>query len=176
MLHCDDTDLTKMHSCEAHINVPCVDHMVHVARITPLKYRISEDVVKVYGGKPDVTCEAKGADALTIARNTVVYDVGDVKMIKRWPLPYSSFEWFDAMDEITMKRITVQATHCVRVHIDAYLDAPSKTTIIWKLSKDDVHQEARVLSLVEKLEPDMLVAYKKSIEALRDAPVWRERS
>ena len=165
-----------MHSCEVHINIPCNDHMDHIAKISPFKFRMSEDVVKVYSGMPEVDCVAVGTEQLVTARKTVVYNVGDVKMLKRYPLPNGSFEWFMNMDVVTLKRANVQATHCVRVEIDAYLDSGSKTTIIWKLSKDDNHQEERVMSLVQKLAPEMTSAYSNSIDVLKRSHVWKERS
>jgi hypothetical protein len=137
---------------------------------------MNEDVVKIYSGKPEVQCTAVGSDNLTTARNTLVYEAGDIKVNKRWSLPNGSFEWFAKMDTVTLKRMNIQVTHCVRVEIDAHLDSSPTTTIIWRLSGDDDRQEERVMSLIQRLEPEMLSAYSEGIAELKRAPIWKERS
>jgi hypothetical protein len=67
---------------------------------------MNEDVVKIYSGKPE--CTAVGSDNLTTARNTLVYEAGDIKVNKRWSLPNGSFEWFAKMDTVTLKRMNIQ--------------------------------------------------------------------
>jgi hypothetical protein len=117
-----------------------------------------------------------GTENLTTARNTIVHEAQDIVVKKRWPLPNGSFEWFAKMDIITLKRMNIQVTHCVRVEIDVHLDAGPKTTVIWKLSGDDDRQQERVMSLIQKLEPGMYDKYVQAIADLRLAPVWKERS
>jgi hypothetical protein len=163
-----------MFAVEVHIDVPCADHMVHVARISPLGFRMEEHVVRVYSGKPHVVCVAAGIEPLKTSRSAVFYDADSVKLVKRWPLPNTAFEWFAAMDVVTSKRVTVHATHCVRVEIDAFAAAPPRTTVIWKKSADDAHQEGRVLSLLQKLAPGG--AHQERIDGAKASMAWRERS
>ena len=165
-----------MQTSEVRINIPCIDYLDHVAKISPLKYRMNENIVKIYNGKPEVQCVVVGKNSLTTARCTVVYDNQEIKMIKRWSLPNGSFEWFSAMDVVTLKRVNIQVTHCVRIEIDAYLDTTPTTTIIWKLGKDDEYQEERVKSLIQKLAQDKLVSYSEAIDILKQSDVWRKRS
>jgi hypothetical protein len=41
-----------MHTTEVHIDIPCKDHLDHISRIGSMKFRMNEDVVKIYSGKP----------------------------------------------------------------------------------------------------------------------------
>jgi hypothetical protein len=40
-----------MHTTEVHIDIPCKDHLDHISRIGSMKFRMNEDVVKIYSGK-----------------------------------------------------------------------------------------------------------------------------
>jgi hypothetical protein len=40
-----------------------------------MKFRMNEDLVRIYSGKPEITCTAVGTDNLTTARNTIVYEM-----------------------------------------------------------------------------------------------------
>lgn len=165
-----------MHTTEVYIDIPCDDHLDHTSKIGSMKFRMNEDLVRIYSGKPEITCTAVGTENLTTARNTIVYEMEDITVKKRWPLPNGSFEWFAKMDIVTLKRMNIQVTHCVRVEIDVHLDAGPKTTIIWKLSGDDDRQQERVMSLIQKLAPESYDKYVERIGELRLAPVWKERS
>jgi hypothetical protein len=162
-----------MQVTEVRIDVPCADHMDHVAKLSPLKFRMQEDVVKIYSGKPDVQCTVAGTERLLTSRNATLYSRGRVAIVKRWSLPSGMFEWFAKMDVETLKRVTVYVTHCVSVEIDAFSDRCSRTTIIWKRSNDDERERERVLTLVEKLEPGDGAA-SADIQAAMNDPVWRE--
>jgi hypothetical protein len=76
-----------------YIDIPCDDHL-DPSKIGSMKFRMNEDLVRIYSGKPEITCTAVGTDNLTTARNTIVYEMDGITVKKRWPLPNGSFEWF----------------------------------------------------------------------------------
>jgi hypothetical protein len=42
-----------MHTTEVYIDIPCDDHLDHTSKIGSMKFRMNEDLVRIYSGKPD---------------------------------------------------------------------------------------------------------------------------
>jgi hypothetical protein len=164
-----------METCEVRIDVPG-DHLGHISSLTPLRFRAQEDVVRVYYGRPQEECEVKGTQRGLLSRACVVYADAEVTMIKRRPLQASMFEWAMDMNTRLSRRVTYMVTHCVQVHVEAFEDGLTKSTILWLLSNQDTHQRARVDDILERLAPGDAVAHIKGVlDALRKAAVWTER-
>lgn len=167
-----------MNTCEVRIDVEG-DHIAHISRLNPLRYRVQEDVVRVYYGRPQEECEVRGTKRGIASRVCVMHAdaAGKVTMIERTPLQACMVEWLTDMRTVLSRRLTYMVTHCVQVHIDAYEDGSVKTTVIWALSGQDAHQRERFDDLLERLVPtrEAREAITTLMDALRGAPAWKDR-
>lgn len=176
-----------METCEVRIDV-AGDHLSHISRLSPLRYRVQEDIVRVYYGRPQEECEVRGDKRGVAARACVMHTElgGAVTMVKRMPLQACMFEWFTDMRTLLSRRVTYMVTHCVQVHVDALEDGSAKTTVVWVLSGQDTHQRARVDDLLERLgdttprseDASMrpgVQELKDALDSLKGASAWTDR-
>jgi hypothetical protein len=166
-----------MNTCDVLIDVPG-DHLAHISALDPLRFRVQEDVVRVYYGRPQEECEIRGTQQGLAARVCVMHadPGGEVTLVKRTPLQASMFEWCADATTRLSRRVTYMVTHCIQVRVDAFEEGDVKTTMVWTLSGQDVHQRARVDDVLERLAPGEATARIKGLlDALKKAPVWKER-
>lgn len=165
-----------MNICEVRINVDG-DNMAHISRLNPLRYRVQEDIVRLYYGRPQEECEVRGTKRGVASRVCTMYaDSADkVTMLKRTPLQACMVEWLADMQTLLSRRLTYMVTHCVQVHIDAFEDGSTKTTVVWALSGQDAHQRARVDDLLQRLMPGCDGTVTELLDKLQRDPVWKDR-